>query len=332
MDNSGYIDFGAQQYYQRKQQDKHDIRMLGTVTGAALLCFIILQNLFALVMSLIGLYDKYLSDTMFQTGADIVMTMLFLLLPFALFGKIMQRQSGICESVPLGRPTDKILTILAIPAGLGLCMAANVATSWLVIMIQGFGFRLSSPDVPNAPGVAGFIVSLVRVSVVAAMAEEISLRGYTMQPLRKYGDKFAIIMAACAFGLMHCNLVQAPFALIVGIGLGYICVKTNSLWLGIIIHALNNTISICVSYLLQSDIISEAALNSIYSMIIYGLIIIGIPCLVVFVRHANRVSPEYIGTSSLTFGEKALAYITNPTMLLAIGFMLYCTAQYVSRR
>lgn len=332
MENSGYIDFGAQQLYVRKQHDKREIRKLGTLTGAALLCFIVLQNLSVLVMMLFGVNDKYNTDPMFQTGLDIVLAMLCLLLPFAFFGSIMKKQTGAFDSVPLGTPRDKTLSLLAVPAGLGLCMAANVVTSFMVVFVQTLGYELTSPDIPNPPGVAGFFVSLVRVAVVAAMVEEISLRGYTMQPLRKYGDSFAIIMAACAFGLMHGNLVQAPFAMIVGIGLGYISVKTGSLWLGIIIHALNNTISICISYLLDGTLLSEQVVNILYEIIIYGFIILGIPCLVMFVKHANIVSHEYKGTSPLTLGEKAMAFIANPTMLIAIGFMIYCTAQFVERR
>lgn len=70
------------------------------------------------------------------------------------------------------------------------------------------------------------------------------MRGVVMQPLRKYGDWFAILTSAFVFALMHGNLVQAPFAFIAGIGLGYAVIASGSLWTGILIHLLNNSISV----------------------------------------------------------------------------------------
>ncbi|MCM1485270.1 MAG: CPBP family intramembrane metalloprotease [Faecalibacterium sp.] len=319
-------------YFEQKFIEKREIRQLGFLTGSALICYILLQDVFALFMRAVGLLDAYINNALLQTGIDIIFSVVDILVPFMIFGRLMKKQTGIAESVPLSKPKDKTLAILAVPAGLGLCMAANVITTYIVVIIQSFGCELSSPDLPNPQGAFGFVLSFVRVAVIAAMVEEISLRGYVMQPLRKYGDNFAIVMSACAFGLMHCNLVQAPFALIAGIGLGYICIKTNSMWLTIIIHSLNNAFSIGLSYLLDSKILSENVVGLLNSIMIYGLIIIGIPCLLAFIRRARTVSPSYNGSSTLSNGEKVAAYIGNPTMIVAIVFMLYFTAQYISRR
>ena len=67
-----------------------------------------------------------------------------------------------------------------------------------------------------------------------------------MGNLRKYGDKFALLASALVFAVMHGNLVQAPFALIAGFGLGYLSIKTGTIWTGIAIHAANNLISVIV--------------------------------------------------------------------------------------
>ena len=331
MDN-GYIDFFAQQNYAKKQQEKQEIRKLGLLTGGALISFVILQNVLFYVLVLFGLQNKYFSDPIFQTGIEIIFSVLSILLPFMFFGKAIKSQTAMTTIVPCGKPNDRVLSALAIPAGLGICMAANIISSIFVTIMQATGYELSSPDIANPQGIFGFIVSLTRVSVAAAMIEEIAFRGYAMQPLRKYGDFFAIAMSACTFGLMHGNLIQAPFALIAGIGLGYICVKTNSIWPSIIVHCLNNSISITVSYLLGSGIISDNALNFAYGTIVYALIIIGVPALIAFVKRSNNISPTYNGSSLLTAGEKALAYITNPTMILAIIYMLFTTAKFVTRR
>ncbi len=322
------------EYYDlhRKEIETRQIRRLGLLTGSALISLIIIQNLFVPLLALTGLYQKYINDPLFQTGVDIIISLLSILVPFAVFGKYMKTATGIKNRSFLNAPKDKTLCILAVPAGLGICMAANIITSYIVIFMQALGFELSSPSLANPQGIFGFLVSAVRVAVVAAFAEETALRGYTMQPLRKYGDTFAIVMSACVFGLMHGNLVQAPFAVIAGIGLGYICIKTDSLWIPIIIHGLNNLISTTVSYLLNSGLLSDGTINLVYGIILYGLIIAGIPCLFVFVNRANRIMPSYKSDSPLNGAQKAWAYISNPTMIIAIVFMLYCTAKFIARR
>ena len=107
-----------------------------------------------------------------------------------------------------------------------------------------------------------------------------------MQNLRPFGDSFAIVMSAIVFAFMHGNLVQAPFALIAGCALGYIAIKTGSLWTSIVVHALNNSISLIISYLGQS--MEKEALTILSAVIIYGLIIIGVPCFIAFAVKANR--------------------------------------------
>jgi hypothetical protein len=207
-------------------------------------------------------------------------------------------------------------------------MAANMVTSYLIVFLSAFGVELSSPELGNPSGVSGFILSILRVSVIAGLVEEISFRGCAMQPLRKYGDGFAIAMAACAFGLMHCNLIQAPFALIVGLGLGYIAVKTDSLWLPIIVHALNNFISTAFSYMLDSSM-NESAVNVIYTFVVYFIMIAGLVALLFFSRRAKQVSPFSAPDTQLTTGQKVGAYILNPTTIIAIIIMLYYTSQYI---
>lgn len=312
----------------RKKREKKEIRRLGFFTGTAILLMILFQNIIDITLQIFGLYNHYRTNLQFQTGLDIIISVVSILLPFLIVSIPMKKRTGIETVAPLEKSKDTKLSLLGIVAGLGLCMLADIVTGYITVFIRGFGFELSSPDMSNPTGTAGFMLSVVRAVIVAAAVEEISLRGCVMQPLRKYGDNFAIIMSACAFGLMHCNLIQAPFALIVGLGLGYIAIKTESLWPAIIVHALNNFISTAVSYLLDKNI-NEQMLNLLYSAIIYGLMIAGFIALLFFSRRAKIVSPSRPENSALSFPQKAFAYITNPTMIIAIIIMLYITSKYV---
>lgn len=329
--NGGY-DYYAQmrmQQLQNKKKEKHELRIYGTLTGAAILCVLLLQEIVALLLKIFNLYDAYLTNSVFQMGADILITVVSILLPFFVFGKIMQKRNPSCDIAPLEKSKDSTLALLSVPTALGACMLANIVTGYLTAFLTSMGLELSSQEIGSPKGVSGFILSTLRVCVIAAIAEEISFRGCAMQPIRKYGDGFAIVMSACAFGLMHGNLIQAPFALIVGLCLGYITVKTGSLWPAIVVHALNNFVSNTFAYLLDYSSMGQTVVGLIYNFVVYLLLIAGIVAGIFFLKRAKLVAPSVRSQSCLSTGEKTWAYIFNPTMIVAVGVMLYVTSQFV---
>lgn len=319
-----------QQYFIEKQNQKRQIRKIGLMTGAAVICYILLQNIFVIMLSAFGFYQTYLNNPFFQTGVDIVFSIVCMLLPFLFFGKKMGKEAGVEDIVPVEKPKDKVLFVLSIPIGVAVCLLANYVVSFVLVFIEAFGVELSSPEISQPQGVSGFLLNVLRTVIVAGLVEEISFRGCMMQPLRKYGDGFAIAMSACAFGLMHGNLIQAPFALIVGIGLGYITIKTGSLVPAIIIHALNNFISTATSYLLNSSI-DEELVTKIIVLFIGAIFAIGFVSSLIFVNRVRDSHSRSLGNCVLTVSEKVSAYIFNPTMIISILIMLYYTSQYISK-
>ncbi len=324
MDNY-YNHYFDPDYFTKKEAQKSEIKNLGLYTGFALICQIILQHVFSFAIEITGLAEKYLSDGVFQNCADIIIVFISFLLPFYFVGKKMKAVSGAEDPIPLGKPTDGISFILAVVAGIGFCMIANIATTYLTVVMGIFGLELSSPDVPMPGGIAGVVTSIIRVVVVAAVAEELTLRGYVMGNLRKYGDKFAILVSAIVFALMHGNLVQAPFALIAGFGIGYFTVKTGTVWTGIAIHAANNFISTAISYAMEY--FSEDEVTLFYSFILYGFIFFGIVAIwLLKFRNTRSLREDYLNTSAK---EKMKAFFLNPAMIIALGYMIYITTKFV---
>lgn len=330
QNNPGFSPYGAYDPWQfdARRREKKALRFQGLLGGGALLCSIGVQYVVVFLLMALGVYEKYAANPLFQSGADIIIVLLSILLPFALFGKGLQKRTGIEESLPLSAPFRKDLFFLAIPAGLALCMIANIATSYLTAIISAFGVELSSPDIAMPEGALGILTSFCRVAIVAAVVEELAFRGFIMQNLRPFGDGFAIVMSAFVFAFMHGNLIQAPFALIAGCALGYFAVKTGSLWTSIIIHALNNSCSLLISYL--GEDMEVEALARVSGVILYGLILLGLPCLVIFIRKAKSGAPAAQRRTLLSGAEKAFAYLSSPTMIIAIIIMLYTTSKFIS--
>lgn len=313
-------------YFIRKEGERKTLKKLGSLSGLALCGYVAIQNIISLIIQLVGLWDEYETNTYFQCGVDIILTFAGVLLPFALIGKLMKKHSGIQEPLVFERKVSKGKVVLAVFSGVGLCMAANIVSTLFIAVASLFGFQLTSPDVPMPDGIAGIFLSFVRVVVVAAMAEELALRGYIMGNLKKYGDAFAIGISAVVFALMHGNLVQAPFALIAGFAIGYFTVKTGTLWTGIIIHGLNNFISIALSYIIEY--LGQDIGTVVYALLIYGLSFIGVICSLIFVVN-NKNSKLQKSQSVLSLSEKMAAYFLNIPMVIALLVMVYVTSTYV---
>lgn len=325
MDNY-YNRYTDPEYFTKKEAQRKEIKTLGLYTGIALICQIVLQNAIAVLMDITGLTERYLSDGVFQNASDIIIVLISFLLPYYFIGRKMEEVSGTKDSIPTGKPIDTVSFILAVVAGISFCMIANIVTSYLTIFLSVFGVELSSPDIAMPGGFSGVLTTVIRVVVVAAITEELTLRGYVMGNLRKYGDKFAILASALVFAVMHGNLVQAPFALIAGFGLGYLCIKTGTVWTGIVIHAANNFISVAISYAMES--FPEETVNILYVFVLYGFIFFGLIALWLLKPRTAHISlrDDYLIT---TTSEKIKVFFLNPAMIIALGYMLYITMRYI---
>ena len=91
-------------------------------------------------------------------------------------------------------------------------------------------------------------IVLISVSVFAPFFEEWLCRGIILRGLlTKVKPAWAIVISALVFGLIHGNLWQAIPAFIIGVVLGYVYYKTGSLKLTMLMHCVNNTLSVIVS-------------------------------------------------------------------------------------
>ena len=74
-------------------------------------------------------------------------------------------------------------------------------------------------------------------------------RGYKLGAFREHGDGLAVVLSAVLFGLFHGNVLQVPFAFILGLALGFLVVLTDSIWPAVLLHFVNNLLSVVLGYL-----------------------------------------------------------------------------------
>ena len=91
-------------------------------------------------------------------------------------------------------------------------------------------------------------VSILTAVVMAPLFEEWLLRGMILRGLlEKMKPVWAIVISAALFGAIHLNPWQGIPAFFLGCFFGYVYWKTGNLWLTILMHAVNNGLSVAIS-------------------------------------------------------------------------------------
>ncbi len=150
----------------------------------------------------------------------------------------------------------------------GFCMmvAANlilsIITTFFMNLFSTFVFPLApSPDfdVTGMPFLAGALEFMV-VCLIGPVFEEMLYRGLIYRNLSRFNKGFAVIFSALLFGLAHGNLGQAVPTFGVGLVLAYGYAKSDSLWVPILLHILNNTCLMIISTFPVLDVVVSIGL------------------------------------------------------------------------
>ena len=322
------------QYYQtlsdrylQEEKEKKEIKYVSIIAGCCVIAYVFIQNILAVLLYATPIGKIYESDPTMESVVNIFFSLIGLLVPFALGGIMIGKRAG-SSVFNFGKPVSTSLMLSAVPFGFFVCLAGNYISSIFVNFMDNIGFTLRAPEYSVPSDIPGRIIYAVSIAVVPALVEEFAIRGAVLQPLRRYGDKFAIIASAVIFAVLHGNLIQAPFAFIAGLGLGYAVCITNSIWTGVLIHFCNNLYSVITEFMIE-DIANTETLNKVYMItmvILYAVSILG-SLVFVALRGRRKLMPSF---TELSTGRKMSAFVLTLPMVIAILGMLAITASSVS--
>lgn len=147
-----------------------------------------------------------------------------------------------------------ILPFIAIATILVFLPLANAWTAFLDVI----GYRGAGVAMPAYSNVGIYFLSLLLMAVLPAIGEELLIRGSLFPALSTRNVWFGILMSALMFSLMHANPLQTVHQFGLGIVLALVVAISGSLWASVIVHFVNNFISITLTaYLPQVDAIYE---------------------------------------------------------------------------
>ena len=115
----------------------------------------------------------------------------------------------------------------------------------VILLILGFRFLYEGSiyQLKNFLSIDYRVNSILLSCIYAPFIEEMMYRGIILNGLlKKYSAKVALISSSLIFGFMHFSFLQSINAFFIGLIIGYIFIKTKSLYLCIFIHFCNNFI------------------------------------------------------------------------------------------
>lgn len=111
------------------------------------------------------------------------------------------------------------------------------------------------------------LIGIVSIAIAAPIVEELIFREGIEGHLLRIGSKpwMAICFSALAFGAIHMNPAQVPFAFIIGIILGILYWRTGNVILCCLLHFINNSVAIY-----EMNTLGEASKDISYSEMVGG--------------------------------------------------------------
>lgn len=161
--------------------------------------------------------------------------------------------------------------LLAIAIGIVLhFVIVGVSVIWQnVCILLGFTPVNGAGTVYSGPEV--LVMSLLCTAVLPGIFEEITYRGLGLQMLDGVNDeRTKVLVIGLLFGLGHQFVLQTGYAFVAGMVFAYVALKCRSIVPGMIIHFLNNAISVISEYSRQKNGFVHAAETVINNVLFHS--------------------------------------------------------------
>lgn len=194
--------------------------------------FLLIQVVSLIPIGIIGAMVYGVED---QAGLNNFIMFLGLPLAFLAGAWYFYKKRGLIETAFTWKSNFPILIIL----GLFLMYGVNYIIGELTTYLPGYEAMLAMYQAMFA-GVHPMAL-IIGGALIGPVCEEIIFRGVILEGLaKKYDPTKALIFSALIFGLIHLQPLQVIAAFFAGLILGWIYLKTQSLWIVIALHVINN--------------------------------------------------------------------------------------------
>lgn len=131
----------------------------------------------------------------------------------------------------------------------GLIIGVLIVGAALEPILHGGREQGLAPEDWQPEHAGAFLLNGILVSTVVPFTEELFFRGLGVRALRFLGGLTAVVVTGFAFGLSHGIPEALPPLVLFGLALGWVRLRSDSVWPGILAHGFYNATGILVVYL-----------------------------------------------------------------------------------
>ncbi len=221
------------------------------LTRDVLYCYLPMVVLFATIrtlsafglLSFLGNSAEYVLTIIIQIG---------LMLSTSIFIFALLRKSKLKEIFKFYgfRKINWKAILLAVVIGIVVYFLNIFISTFFNAFISMFGYKSSGGGAGSGSSypIGIFLLNVLMTAILPGICEETAHRGMLLKGLSPLGQKRAIIISSLLFGLLHLNIEQFFYATLIGFLLGYISTITENIYPAIIIHFMNNFLSVFMTF------------------------------------------------------------------------------------
>lgn len=170
----------------------------------------------------------------------------------------------------LGSRSTVSTCILSAAGMYSLSVFLSVAVSSLGL--EGHGTLGQINDVLAGMGLSERLALLPVLAISAGLSEELFFRGFLFRRLEAVGsDRVTVMVSALAFGLAHLDFVHSTAAFVMGIFLGWLRLRTGSVWPGVVAHIFSNG-AVVLTHAWLDDLGDVPAFGLLATALVFGLV------------------------------------------------------------
>lgn len=205
-------------------------------------------NLLYMLVMLLFVSLGYIAQKWDFKYGIIITEFLLIALPTILFIKL--KGASVKKELRLNKLSivDAVLVIVIFTSGYWVAVFINMLGQ-IALSMMG---ELITPQIPFAQSASDYFVLILIIAGSAGICEEMLCRGYIMRAYEGLGMWPGIIISAVMFSLLHLNIQNTLAPLFLGLLLGFVVYRTNSLFAGILGHFTNNAISVTWGYIIMN--------------------------------------------------------------------------------
>lgn len=239
------------------------------------LIYFIIMALFVIlkVISYFGLFSFSGAGYVYRL---IVQVGLMAVLPISLFSILLKKNAKQTFEFFSFRKITFVSILVSILLGICVFIFITYISSLWSGILGLFGYQSSTSTAEGNYSVANFFLSIFLVGVLPGFCEEVAHRGLVLGGMRKNGAIRAMVLCGLLFGLMHFNISQFGYAFVVGIFFCFITLLTKSIYPAMIMHFVNNTISVCIEFAYGSTWMPSGILDFFNNILYGGNVILGL--------------------------------------------------------